>query len=326
MVVAHHARHYFVVGDQWSNLGSRGVDIFFVISGFVMAYSTRQQATPGVLRQAMEFLQKRFVRVIPLYWLALLWTNKRVLWAGTADPNLWKDFVFLPRFHPVYAGAIFPSLVPGWSINYEVFFYLLFAVSLLAASWRFAWLSAILIALVFAAPLAGTSAPGLFYTSSVLLEFVLGIGVYSLWATGWPRPRRGVLLALGIVGFLLLGIENSDAVRGWLDGPCAALIVWCCVLGLQGVKSGWLHRLGDASYSIYLVHLASFAVPNAVLHRLGIEQPTAWNVAFAMSAHIAGAIVAGLVIHRIVERPLLRLMKHWIGRIGRKPIVRPQQA
>src|SRR6516162_6435510 len=80
MVVAHHARHYFPQGDQWSTFGSRGVDIFFVISGFVMAHSTQGYRADANRRfQSERFLAKRFIRVVPLYWLALLWTSKRHL-------------------------------------------------------------------------------------------------------------------------------------------------------------------------------------------------------------------------------------------------------
>ena len=105
MVVFHHARWLFPADcilntAAWSEFGSRGVDIFFVISGFVMAYSTRSFDPAGSRpAQAADFLVKRLIRVVPLYWVATLWTARRIIWHGNVDLDLVKDFLFLPRFH-----------------------------------------------------------------------------------------------------------------------------------------------------------------------------------------------------------------------------------
>lgn len=313
MVVGHHARHYFPESASWPTFGSRGVDIFFVISGFIMAHTTRAFRTDADrMLQAGDFLLRRFIRVVPLYWLALLWTVKRQLVDGNAGLDVVKDFFFVPHFHSVYTESVFPALVPGWTINYEMFFYALFALSLLFGRLRFAVLALALTGCVLLGTVPWQSAVAIFCTSSVLLEFLLGVGVY--FAVVHSRPALGapVLVLATVAGFALLAAENSDATRGYLDGPAAALIVGSTVLWAQGLKIDWLRKLGDASYSIYLFHLASFWIVATPLRKTGVDSATPVNVAFVIALHVATAIAAGLLIHRFVERPLLDLLRPWV--------------
>lgn len=314
MVVAHHARHYFPEGEGWTGVGSRGVDIFFVISGFVMAHSVARSNVLGPPHtRAAEFLRRRFVRVVPLYWLALLWTTKREWAAGHFGVDLGEDLVFWPHFHAVYRDGIYPALIPGWTINYEMFFYVLFAVALLFGRARRWLLPTVLVGLVVVGttPLVGTgsSAPVLFYTHTVILEFALGLAVHALWHR-WPRllpmPAAAVLSAVALG---LLAVETSDRWRGVLDGLPAALLVWSCLRWGERLDSRLLQSLGDASYSIYLFHLASFAVSAWILNAFAVHQPTAWNVASAITLHLVVASIAGFLVYLAVERPLLRFLR-----------------
>jgi exopolysaccharide production protein ExoZ len=310
MVVAHHARHYFPQGDQWSTFGSRGVDIFFVISGFVMAHSTQGYRADANRRfQSERFLAKRFIRVVPLYWLALLWTSKRHLVAGQWGWDTLQDLLFVPHFHRIYQDAVYPFLVPGWTINYEMFFYALFALSMLFGRYRYALVATTLIALASLDALPWRSAIGIFYTSNVILEFLFGIVVYAV-VVRWPAPmRKRWLVLVSVVAVGLLAIENRDAVRGYADGPFAALLVWSTVLWSQGLRAAPLRRLGDASYSIYLFHLASFWLPSTLLHRFGVQSASPLVVIGVLLAHVLVAAIVGLAIHRVIEQPLLDFLR-----------------
>ena len=310
MVVAHHARHYFGDVPGWTNFGSRGVDIFFVVSGFIMVHSTQgYRADAPRWPQAAEFLLKRAIRVVPLYWLALLWTSKRVLFAGSSSADILRDLFFVPHFHRDYTDSIFPYLVPGWTINYEMFFYALFAISLLLGSFRFLFMALALTGLAALGAGAWRSAPALFYTSSVLLEFLFGIAVYFAAMRWQPTVSRPALMLLTVIAFALLAIENSDAVRGYADGPFAALVVWLVVKWSQGIKLGWLRQLGDASYAIYLFHLSSFWIAGTLLRKAGIEAASTPNIVIVVGLHLAVATAAGLLIHRFVETPLLNWLR-----------------
>src|SRR3984885_1661552 len=129
LVVLHH------LSFNSTQLGPFGVKIFFVISGFVMWLTTA-----GVDISPVSFWRRRLVRIVPLYWFFLL----LLVAVGLSAPQYlktteitWetavKSFLFIPHFHSVQK-IIAPILIPGWSLNFEMFFYFIFGISLLIKS------------------------------------------------------------------------------------------------------------------------------------------------------------------------------------------------
>src|SRR5689334_16532037 len=113
-------------------IGETGVDLFFVISGFIMTITTVDKRAPG------EFLRRRIIRVVPLYWMITLSYAALAVMAPTLFRSASPDFLhtlgslaFVPQFHPLFPSAIWPVVIPGWSLNYEMFFYGIFALALL---------------------------------------------------------------------------------------------------------------------------------------------------------------------------------------------------
>lgn len=333
MVVFHHARGYFP-GDSflqtaaWSEWGSRGVDIFFVISGFVMVHSTQGYA-PGLPRasQAVAFLVKRVIRVVPLYWIATLWTAKWLIFRGEAGLDLARDFLFVPHYADHGHGMIWPYLFQGWTINYEMFFYLLFALSMLIGRLRHIGLSLCLVGLTLLGVVATLThaqhnvAAVLFYTSNLLFEFLLGVWL-SLWMKRHPieLPRAG-LACIALAGIALLAIPNPDTVRGFADGIIAAIIVWSSVLWGAGTKINLLRELGDASYSIYLFHLSIYGVASWLFRSLGLVAPTLFNIVVVIPLYLVLASVFGVVVHHLIEKPVLRTL-HGLSSRAKAPIQR----
>lgn len=318
MVVFHHARGFYPLDSMlrtsgWSEVGSRGVDIFFVISGFVMAYSTRNyDPSSSRTRQAIDFFVKRVIRVVPLYWIALLWDTKRTIWKGEANLDLAKDFFFIPHFND--KGLIWPHLFQGWTINYEMFFYVLFALSMLVGSLRFVALSLVLVALtligVIVASLAedNNTAVTIFYTSNLMLEFVMGIWLY-LWMRHHPmRLQRSTLALLTTAGLFVLAIPSADSFRGLADGLAAVVIVWSTVLWASGTELAWLRRLGDASYSIYLFHMAIVGMAWSLFRSLGLITSTGVNIPLVTALYVVLATTLGFAVHYLIERPMLRYL------------------
>jgi exopolysaccharide production protein ExoZ len=172
----------------------------------------------------------------------------------------------------------------------------------------------VLLALVGLGFLDWKSAPAVFYTSSVLLEFLLGVVVYFLTRSSARMLSRSLLGAILATAVVLLSLENGDPARGFADGPFAAVIVWVAVQWPWKTTIHWLRSLGDASYSIYLFHLASFGVAGLLLHRAGLESPTPLGIVVALAVHLATAIAAGLLVHRFVERPLLLFLRRRVPR------------
>lgn len=310
MVVAHHARHYFGDVADWTGFGARGVDVFFVISGFVMALSTERYTASGPrLRQASDFMVNRIVRVVPLYWLALLWTYKQ---GGEPLPRLLMDFAFLPRWNATEA-MVAPGFVPGWTINYEMLFYGLFAVSMLFGRRRFVVLAGVLLGMAALGVLAWQAPAALFLTSSIVLEFLMGIAVFFACRAGRPVAPRWLLAVLGSASLAAMA-HDSAWPRGLYYGPLAAVVVFAGVTLWQGRRIALLRALGDASYSIYLFHISTFHLTARICHALGLAQRTPSTIATVIALHVVVAAAGGVLMHRAVERPLIALVRRLFRR------------
>lgn len=323
LVVGHHATSYFPDHGQWSNFGEAGVDIFFVISGFVMAWTTQKTAlAPSPAHAAFLFLARRLIRVVPLYWLALLWLLKRDIWENSVDPQVMLDFLFLPRFNPDHLNHIYPVLVPGWTINYEMFFYAIFAISILWGRYKYVGIFAgLLTAIAIGYWIDFQSAFGQFYTSSIVAEFLYGILVCKLVQKfGQNHFPRLASLAL-CAGFACLAWVNPENVpRAYFDGPVAALIVYAGILAFNGRSLPWLHRLADASFSIYLTHLFTFKLSRSLLlQALPPDQASPAAIAVGLGVQMAIAAIIGLMVHRWVEQPLTRYLTQRFLKPREKP-------
>jgi exopolysaccharide production protein ExoZ len=300
---------------QWSGLdfavGAAGVDMFFVISGFVLWLAAEGRAvSPGA------FLAARLARVAPLYWLATLAVAALVLWrpqamsvAQFAPGHLVLSLLFAPHNDP--RGDAFPLLASGWTLTYEAVFYVAFALALAAPRDR---RLQVLSCLMLATSIMGFGYHSLFplFANPLLLEFLAGVGLARLWARGGLRrldPRWG-WGAIGLGGLALAGLQvggvRDDFWRPLLWGPPAALIVAGALkLELAGrLKSGRLGRaleaVGDASYSIYLCQLPVICV-------FAWLTP-GWAPWMRMPLGFALAMAAGLACYRLVERPIGRAL------------------
>jgi peptidoglycan/LPS O-acetylase OafA/YrhL len=277
----------------WPN-GAAGVDLFFVISGYVMVASTRRLATQP--HAARRFVSRRALRIVPLYWLltAVKYAITRAAPAATPHTqatawNLLGSLLFIPSRNA--AGLIRPVLPVGWSLNFEAAFYALFALSL-ALRLRVWWLLVPLTAAAAAGFFQADTWPApLALANGMALEFAAGMLV---WACAMPLPRRpaGAVLATGAA--LLLVLPQAGAWRFAVWGlPSAAVL-----LGALAMEAAWgryvprlLLALGDASYAIYLVH--PFVVPVVARH--------GWLGLLASVPLSAGA---GLAVHRWLDEPM----------------------
>jgi exopolysaccharide production protein ExoZ len=323
MVVFHHGREFlpsadsFLRSTSWTAGGSRGVDIFFVISGFVMAHSTRSYNADGRrASQAFAFFVKRLIRIVPLYWIALLWDAKGMIWKGEQRLELAEDFWFVPHFNHHGHAMIRPHLFQGWTINYEMFFYILFALCMLLGRRRFLVLGLTLSALTLIGVISTLthvqthSAPVTFYTSSFLFEFLMGIWL-NLWMKRHPaQVSRAVLACVALLALGLLAVPNNDHVRGFVDSIPATMLVWSAALWAFRTELRWLRQLGDASYAIYLFHMT---IASAAL-RLFRSFDLLKNTWLELALYLALASGLGLAVHHLIEKPLLRALRSLAAR------------
>lgn len=327
MVVFHHARHEFG-GAMLVTFGARGVEIFFVISGLVMMYSTRggQLATGRSLRErmgeAMLFWKRRIVRVVPLYWIALFLSAPLAYRTALTDPILLKDALFIPHWNRVHPDHIWPTLVPGWSLNYEMFFYFLFGLSLLLGRFSILFVSAALFGLcLLSFDGEGQSAVLLFYTSPVMLHFLAGVMLYYLveylrQRAAWQPPRWTMALLL-LAGFAGLGVPPQ-----WMGGSAvlvsSSVIVFAAIFLFDGIRLPLLRLLGDASYAIYLFHVLALLMVTQVLASTGLAAVTPWEILARFGIYLTVSGIVGVLVHLAVEKPLT---VHALSFIRRSPPV-----
>jgi exopolysaccharide production protein ExoZ len=322
MVVWHHGLNQVPGVSQLINapeFGPRGVDLFFVISGFIMVMTTaRKDVTP------FEFFRHRIIRVVPLYWLVTLFMLGCAVIAPTAFKSLQyspaaivKSLLFIPYQSLSFPGEIWPVLVPGWTLNYEMFFYALFAASLLVpARYRLASLVATMVALVFAGLAHPTDPILATYTNPRLLEFAAGAGLGHYGIRGVLRVRLWVSVVWIGLGIWLL-------VMGWEPVAGAALIVAGCLNpGLAELKSRLLLALGDASYSIYLTHLFALAALRIVWIR-AVPHESLVSAAAFMAVALAVSAAAGFAVYRWVEKPLTEQLRSMLRRPARPLVAQP---
>lgn len=321
----------------WPDWLAGGVDIFFVISGFIMWMTTAgRNTTPG------DFYMRRIIRILPLYWLLttvvvgvmmvaphLLQTTKYDLW------HIVSSYLFIPAVRPG-TSDINPVLHPGWTLNHEMFFYLLFGLLLWAPERiRIALMGVALGGLVavgyWLRTSTGEMGPFLaFHANSIVLEFLLGMLLAHAYRQGMVRYQlllgwAGVLI--GFVGIALLPTFFAHAPRVIILGlPALAIVAGALALSGPGSqpRHAWLMLLGNASYSIYLSHSMVLSAAGQVWRRF-VGLSSGGGVLFCLFGLVA-SIAVGLAVYRLLEQPLTDwLRKGWeqrkqTGRVGRIPV------
>jgi exopolysaccharide production protein ExoZ len=311
MVVAYHAVDQWTTHmpgyanrDYWPN-GSAGVDIFFVISGLVMTISVQRNAARP--HAAWTFSKDRIIRIVPLYWIV---TTLKIL-AVLAAPELVTRTTLDPLYVagsyallPVHdaTGIIRPVLPVGWTLTYEMFFYILVAAALLLR----APLGRICIPVLLAFAAFTFVLPAESFADTIVVEFIFGIAIGNLIPRLQALPPA-VGAVVGPVAFLLLAtVPIGDGLARPLTwGIPAACIVAATVsteLSLRRHLPRWLLAAGNASYATYLTH--GFVIPVAFILCRSI--PVDWaGLAAMITISFVVSAMAGQVTHQLVEQPLL---------------------
>lgn len=336
LVVFHHLLEELVGGLPDSDLikslirlGACGVDVFFVISGFIIAHSVKSLGGRG-REAARVFALRRMARVLPLYWglnvLVLILASTGFLFKSKVIdlPVVLASFFFLP------GSSLLQGV--GWTLNFEVYFYLCFAFAILVPRGVLAPVAAatVLAVNILAGALGLEGSSALFLQNRLVFEFVFGVFV----ATFMNRSRlllsqRGVLVVFLLAGASMWLASSFDTgatsglrgdTRWWAWGLPATALLAASIWWIKP-HSLWVW-LGDISYSLYLGHAFVMTAVAVVIKR--IPSGPLW----AMSIFIVGVLVSigiAFLLNRYVEKPsnawlIARLNLHPSGRSATAPL------
>jgi len=287
--------------------GGHGVDLFFVISGFIIFYATHRAAlTPP------EFLRRRVERIAPLYFAV---TFAVTILAVTLPATFGTEGWYTPRHilkslaFIAFTDGEMPVVYLGWSLEYEMYFYL--AVALLMAMTRDVWRSIVVIfsALVILGRIPGVDARlgnYAFFVDPMILEFVLGVIAASLFVNrkvSWPISLAA---ACAVAAVFVADPANRVIVSGI---PSACFVTAAAFVSRKRINPSWLElalaRLGDASYSIYLAQVQTVSLASTAIANLVPVIPPLLLVIVT-----SGIVVAlGLLLNILAERPLLDICR-----------------
>jgi exopolysaccharide production protein ExoZ len=311
VVLFHAGRNY----DISIPVGEGRISLFFIVSGFIFWWiTTGSKSSPRI------FLLRRLARLVPLYWVVTL-----ILFLGStlglshhapiSPGHLIQSLLFIPHADP-RSGQIFPVLIPGWTLVYEMFFCFIFAAllwvnerrRLLVGTLVFGGLATVGVIL------RPTDAIAFTYTNEILIEFLAGVWLAYLWPRiHLTKVMAIAILAVGIVlSFVALKFQSSLPFALYSGVP--ALVTVIGALGLE--RAGWppvkwLKGLGDSSYSIYLWHIPVIVLGGRALKALHIDSP-----AVSIAVLTLASLLAGVVLYRLTERPLTEFL---FRRINRRP-------
>jgi exopolysaccharide production protein ExoZ len=313
LVVLHHLGGQSPVLTRFIDFefGTSGVDIFFVISGFIITLTTNAKTSPSM------FIFRRIIRVVPLYWIltllmSALWTFRPDIFKtlNVSFVNLFQSLFFIPHYSSSFPDRVWPLLVPGWTLNYEMFFYAVFALLLyLPARYRQLALTTVFVFIVSTFYLWGPfhGAALNIYTSPLLLEFLAGAWIARAWVNKKLQFSISLSLFLMVLGLVMLVVRDIPLLGVYTHILGAILVVLGSLnIQLKGRKSFLLANLGNSSYSLYLTHIFTLGVFGLLWRKLTLDSAsTPLAICFALTS-LVGCILVGWITYKYVEAPLTR--------------------
>jgi exopolysaccharide production protein ExoZ len=339
-VVAYHAlallefhAAYFMGGKRPDipqlSAGIGALDVFFVLSGFIMIYITKDSETPG------GFLFKRFSRIAPLYWIMTTLTIAIALKARWIFPHanlsalsVLCSYLFIP--YPDINGALRPVLYVGWTLNIEILFFAAFALALMLPLGR---RTAGLVLTLGTVWLIGKALSGLtpvahFYGEKYTVDLMIGCllapaaRLPQVVAFAKRTPMRPFIVGAGVVLCMLGPLTFGHVVLTSyaLCVPAGVLVMACALQDLhrEPTKRSLLSFYGDCSYSIYLIHIIVLPLVASRVFRLFGASSMA--PVTALTLELACVLALGPLVHLFVELKCSELLRRAFGASPRQPL------
>lgn len=331
VVVYHVVRHFnqnqpLPIFKHIFQFGHAGVDLFFVLSGFIILFVHIDDI--GNPKRIWRYIERRLTRILPAYWVAVMLTGG-LAFAGGHSISM-SDIAWAIAPVPNFSE---PILSVAWTLQYELVFYVMFAVSILnrsvGAVLMLAWLLVILGCAIGSVTLP---VPGAFY-GLFGIEFFAGMAVAYRLRRG-NLPMRNIVLVVGIVLFAGLAVSED---LGWFDGyGSIARLAYgmASTLAIAGAAEASreshvrvpfiLRTLGSASYSLYLFQFVFIGIEWKIWQFLKLGATLSPSVGCALFSVLT--LGGGIGMSRLVEYPLMNRLRHLIGAMPSAPNKRSAEA
>jgi exopolysaccharide production protein ExoZ len=312
--------HISIKGGQYGNgalegftIGGAGVDLFFIISGYIMCVSTI-----GRQLNFSQFMQHRIRRIMPLYWLTttiglvIFLVKPEIINTSGGETSIWASYTLFPNGKR-YLNA------NGWTLSFEFLFYIVFGLLIYKGTYKAIQVSSVILAGLVAAGLL-FSHQGVafdFLTNNLYIEFIYGMGCFYLFDRKIIRSNTAMGVSLCLLGIAVLAAEqvfkvpNQEDGRGWLWG-IPMLLVFTGFLCLEGFIKGsasrlkkWFLEAGNSSYSLYLIHPFTLSGTAMCLKWLHLDA----NAYLFTAVLFTVTVIAGYLVYLYVETPLVAVSK-----------------
>ena len=282
------------------NIGFFGVDIFFVISGFIIMLSTEVNKKKFFLKRLFRILPTYYFFTIGVFLIALFYPS--LLNNTTANFfHLIKSFLFIP-FDKNGAGH-FPILFLGWTLNYEIFYYLIFALALIFSDKNRSLVSTGILTLIFILCKDSKELPLVAYNNLIIFEFVIGMIIYEILI------KRNMLKVIIILFMVLPAILINEGIilhRLIKYGLPAALFCLTIIILFRNIKFPKIFiTLGGASYSLYLVHPYIIQTVDKIFHFSGGYMESF----IALFVSIIGSYAIAVLVYKYLEIPIQKYLR-----------------
>ncbi|QDX16392.1 hypothetical protein C6W84_17024 (plasmid) [Acinetobacter baumannii] len=287
---------------DWLHIGNSGVDLFFIISGFIMCYTTYNKNI-----NFSKFIILRFERILPLYWiftliaLAIYTILPQHVNVTAQFTDVFSSFFLLPT-NGEYL------VLTGWTLRYEFYFYFIFSLLLFFNSKKY-WQ---LVIAILSIPTIGlfvdkNTVWSSFLFDSLLIEFAFGIIAFYIVKSNILNKKLGyLLLTVGIISLIIGELNYTDDSKRFILYGIPMLFIFLGAVGLESVfknKSGYfikfIEMLGNSSYSLYITHIFVLKPVAIVCHKLGIN-----NSFIFLSILLVASIIFGLMTYYFLEKPI----------------------